>query len=176
MDCVQCHMPQRPAKLLAHTAITNHRIVVRQAELYPGFPYDAGISHVADLVWLDPVPGSKSPLPGVVPLTTYREILLQHSDPIYKDHYSKLLNILAKKDRHHTQRAAEEGTPTGRTASIQVLEQTRRHASAAITDYLALAELLANAGRVSQAIATLREAILRDPNNPLAYEILAILS
>jgi tetratricopeptide (TPR) repeat protein len=173
-------MPRQPAELLVHTAITNHRIVVRQAEPYPRFPSDAGVSHVADLVWLDPVPSSTSALSGAVLLTAYREILLQHSDPIYKEHYSKLLSILAKRDHNHTvvlrglaQRAAEEGTPTGTTEAIKDLEQIRRRGSAATTDYLALAELLTHAGRIREAITALREAISRDPYNPLVYELLA---
>jgi hypothetical protein len=177
-DCVQCHMPRQPAESLVHTAVTNHRIVAYPREPYPTFPGQTVRRYSPDLVWLDPVPGNRS-VPAVVLLTAYREILLETQNPIYRERYSSLLNSLAEERQTQTvvlralaERALEEATPQGVVQAIQDLESIVRRGTAATTDYVALAQLLTHAGRISEAIATLRKAIVLDPYNPLGYEAL----
>lgn len=177
-DCVRCHMPQQNARLLTHTDITNHRIIARQGEPYPSFPSSPIIGQASDLTWLDAVPGKKSP-PPLVSLAAYRQVLLQNPDPIFKAHYSQLLNLLAREDQSNAvvlralaQGAVEEGTLEGRVEAIKYLAQIVSQGSAATTDYLALAELLAQSGQLMKAIGILQKALSSDPYNPSIYELL----
>jgi hypothetical protein len=98
-NCIGCHMPQRQTQGIAHTSLTNHRILARPGEPWPEEAFEQTTPQLPDLIHLNRVRGRADDLPGVSLLEAYREIA--ERDPAYADAYKRTLNALEQKDPEH---------------------------------------------------------------------------
>jgi tetratricopeptide (TPR) repeat protein len=89
-DCAGCHMPKRATTQIAHSALTNHRIIARPDEPPPA---NNAIERFADLPGIVYVNGprgqTESRLPLLTKLTAYGELSAQQ--PELEAQYLKLL-------------------------------------------------------------------------------------
>src|SRR5262249_49020296 len=76
-DRIRCHMPKRDVRTIAHSALTNHRIV-RQANDQPALSPPAPDTELPGLVHVNAMPGR--PLPLVTQLQAYSQLADQGSE------------------------------------------------------------------------------------------------
>jgi len=178
-DCAGCHMPKRDVKKIAHSALTNHRIVAEEEEPYPEVAFHMSTSALPDLVHLNRVPakGNISP-PALTLLEAYGELVNSH--PEYRQRYMTFLKQTAATESNNLMvlealalEAQQEGTPEGTSAAIRYLARAIDLGSTSSSDYQALASLLARSGRASEAVDVLRRGLSRMPYDAQLYRLLA---
>ena len=177
-DCAGCHMPKRDVKVIAHSALTNHRIIADDGEAYPEEAFHLTSPAAPDLIHLTAVPGRKDPIPLTTLLQTYDELMA--SAPGYRQQYLALLGQLAKSQPDNiavlealARGAIEQGDSEGDSAAIQYLSHAIELGSRSPRDFQALAALLVRGGRSSDAIELLRRAIQVAPYDSELYIWLA---
>ncbi|HXW15864.1 MAG TPA: cytochrome c3 family protein [Terriglobia bacterium] len=180
-NCVKCHMAKQPAKLFAHTVITEHRIGARPGEPYPESEFTPSSPDAPDLVCLSLVEGEGASIPLPVLLAAYRQLLTDRPDPASELNYSKLLDKAAKTDpdnvevlRGLAKRGLKEGTPEGFEEALPYFQRMVALGLGTPDDEFALGELWAVTGEVDRGLSLLQKAAPLDPYNPLGYESLAI--
>ena len=179
-DCAGCHMPKQNLKTIAHSALTNHRIIAHEGEPYPEVALHMTTPELPDLIQVNAFPDKrKKSLPPLTLLKAYGEIMASH--PEYKERFVRLLDQLAQNDPDNVfvlsleaWKASKEGTPDGLRRSIQYLSRAIELGSTFTKDYQLLAELLARSGRKSEAIKVLKRGIALDPYNSELYKALAL--
>ena len=178
-DCAGCHMPKRDVKKIAHSALTNHRIVAEEEEPYPEVAFHMSTSALPDLVHLNRVPakGNISP-PALTLLEAYGELVNSH--PEYRQRYMTFLKQTAATESNNLMvlealalEAQQEGTPEGTSAAIRYLARAIDLGSTSSSDYQALASLLARSGRASEAVDVLRRGLSRMPYDAQLCRLLA---
>jgi hypothetical protein len=180
-NCVGCHMAKQPAKLFAHTVITDHHITARPGEPYPASEFVASTPDAPDLVCLNPPQENGAQIPLPILLGAYRQLLMDRPDAATELNYSRLLDKAAKTDpdnvevlRGLAKRGLNAGTPEGFEQAFPYLQRMDALGLATPNDEFALGELLASSGDVAQGLALLQKTAPLDPYNPLGYESLAI--
>jgi hypothetical protein len=179
-DCGGCHMPKREVKLIAHSSLTNHRIITRQGQPYPEAAFRQTTPALPDLVHVNAVPGKDdADIPPLTLLQVYGTLI--DSNPTYRQRYLTLLDQLAKTEPNHilvlsalARKALLEGTSQGSSQALQHLSRAVDLGSTSTSDYKDLAELLARAGRLSEAIEVLKRGIALDPYSSVLYKSLAL--
>ena len=177
-DCAGCHMPKRDVKVIAHSALTNHRIIADDEESYPEEAFHLTSSAAPDLIHLTAVPGREDSIPLITLLQTYAELM--DSAPGYRQQYLALLAQLAKGQPGNiavlealARGAIQQGNSEGDSAAIQYLSRAIELGSRSPRDFQALATLLARRGRLSDATDLLRRAIEAIPYDSELYVWLA---
>lgn len=178
-DCAGCHMPKRDVKKIAHSALTNHRIVAVEEETYPEIAFHMSTSALPDLVHLNRVPGKENIAPPALTLLeAYGE--LANSHPQYRQRYMAFLKQIAQTEPNNrvvlqalAWAAQQEGTPEGTSTAIRYLTRVIDLGSSSSSDYQALANLLSRSGRVSEAIDILRRGLGLVPYDAQLYKLLA---
>jgi hypothetical protein len=177
-DCAGCHMPKRDVKVIAHSALTNHRIIADDEEAYPEEAFHLTSPAASDLVHLTAVPGRKDYIPLITLLQTYGELM--DSAPGYRQQYLALLAQLAKSQPDNiavlealARGAIQRGNSEGDSAAIQYLSRAIELGSRSPRDFQALAALLSRGGRLSDATDLLRRAIQVVPYDSELYVWLA---
>ena len=80
IDCAACHIPKRNVQLIAHSALTNHRILARPDEPLPEAAFHQATIDLPDLVYLNRSAGSDlASLPLVMLLQAYGELMAAKS-------------------------------------------------------------------------------------------------
>jgi hypothetical protein len=179
-DCAGCHMPKQNLAEIAHSALTNHRIVAREDEPYPEIAFHETTPELPDLVLLNAVPGAKEATPPLALLQVYGGLLNSH--PEYRQHYVTLLHRLAQSDRDNpivlsglAWEKLSEGKPEGREEAIRYLFLAIKAGSTAATDYETLVDILTRAGRTSEAIAVAGRGLELNPYDQRLYKSKAFL-
>jgi hypothetical protein len=169
-DCVSCHMPKRDIGFIAHSALTNHRIVRRRDE---GLP-EVAFAQSDDLVYFNGAPGKGLPL--VTSLQAYGELAERRSS--YPQRFQELLDRAAKEIPNEPIVLASLGRRALRTqsfdAAIQYLTKAVERGSEAYTTYEDLDQALAGADRLEDAVKALRRGIELAPYTPVLYKTLAL--
>ena len=94
-DCVACHMPKRNVQLIAHSALTNHRIVARPDEPLPEAAFHKTTADLPDLIYLNRSAGSdRASLPPAMLLQAYGELMDRQAD--YGARYFSVLDELRR--------------------------------------------------------------------------------
>ena len=89
-DCTGCHMPKRATAQIAHSALTNHRIIARPDEPLPASDTSPRFADLPGIVYINGPNGqTESRLPLLTKLTAYGELAAQQ--PQLEPQYSKLL-------------------------------------------------------------------------------------
>lgn len=178
-DCIGCHMPKQKLKVISHSALTNHRIIAYQEELFPEAAFHL-TGDLPDLIHFDAVPGE--PKPQVPPLTllqAYSQLMASH--PVYRARYNKLLDQLAQAEPENVlvlsagaRKKLETGTPAAASEALHDLGRAVELGSTAPSDYELLADLLARTGRDSEAIDVLQRGLALAPFSSRLYKALAL--
>jgi Flp pilus assembly protein TadD len=178
-DCTGCHMPKRDVKIIAHSALTNHRIIADDTEPYPEMAFHLGTPETPDLIHLSAIPDrQKDSIPPITLFEAYGELM--DSAPVYRKHYETLLGQLAKQEPDNVpvlealaKEAMQQGTPGGESEAIKYFSRAIQLGARSPEDFQALAVSLGRAGRLGEAIDLLRRAIRVAPYESELYQSLA---
>ncbi len=168
-DCINCHMPKRDVKVIAHSALTNHRIVRRPGQPLPE-PRESGL----DLVHINRV-GS-----GELPLLTRMQAYGQMTDrqPVYYERFQSLLDEAATKEGQNPLVLASLGRKALRAnqfeEAITKLQSAMERGSTSSTTFEDLGEALGRAGRLEASIEVLKRGVEAAPFTPVLYKALAL--
>jgi hypothetical protein len=173
-DCVACHMPKRDVTVISHSALTNHRIIA-----YAGEPLPAPAAPPElPLIHLNKPPGPDK-LAKLTLWRAYGELL--EGEPALQAPYLTLLDELAKTDPQDGLVQAALGTrdlrknaPESDASAIAHLTKALDLGFSSSTVYGDLAEALARAGRLQDAVAVLKRGIAAEPYAPPLYKSLAL--
>jgi hypothetical protein len=92
-NCAGCHLPKRDVETIAHSTLTNHRIISRPGEPLPAEAFQQTTADLPDLVYLNRPAGTKrASLPSIMLLQAYGELM--GKDPAYQSRYSAVLEEL----------------------------------------------------------------------------------
>jgi hypothetical protein len=179
-DCARCHLPKRDIVRISHSALTNHRIVRRPGAPLPESAFPGSGSGLQDLVHVNAVPGrSAEAIPRLTLLQAYGE--LSDSHPEYRPRYLELLDqvetayptdplVLSALAR----RASIKGTTEARTEAMRFLARAIKAGSTNPGDYKDYADMLAQEGRVPEAIELLQRGVALAPYTSVLYKALAL--
>jgi Doubled CXXCH motif (Paired_CXXCH_1)/Cytochrome c554 and c-prime len=178
-DCASCHLPKRNLKTIAHSALTNHRILARPDERLPDAAFQAAEA-LAGVVHVNAAPGrEKDPIPLLTQLQVYGELLALR--PGYQQPYLAVLDQLSKSQPEHplvlsalARKAKLEGTPQGTALAIEYLSRAVKLGSTSVVDYQDLSGLLGQAQRNDDAVQVLKKGIELFPFHGLFHKALAL--
>lgn len=177
-DCAGCHMPKRDVGVIAHSALTNHRIPARPDEPLPEAAFEQTTPDLPDLIYLNRAPGArKANLPSITLLRVYGELM--EKNPEYQTRYSQLLDALGKSETRDPLVEAALGRlalrgDAGAEAAVEHLSRAVELGFSASETYADLAEAQARAGRETDAVATLQRGIALAPYAPVLHKSLAL--
>jgi tetratricopeptide (TPR) repeat protein len=162
-------MPKRDVKVIAHSALTNHRIVRRPGQGLPT-PVDMG----TDLVHLNP--NGSAALPLLTRMQAYG--LLSDRQPAYYERFQLLLDEAAKKEGQNPLVLASLGRRALRAGqfaeAINYLKAARDRGSKTSTTFEDLGEALGKAGRLEESAQVLAQGIEAAPFTAVLYKSLAL--
>lgn len=178
-DCAGCHLPKRSLQAIAHSALTNHRILARPAEKLPESIFQERTAF-PDIVLVNAAAGREpEPVPLLTQLQVYGELL--STRPEYQQSYLTVLDQLSKSQPEHplvlsalARKAKLAATPDGDTLAIQYLSKAVELGSTSVVDYQDLAGLLARKQESDQAIRVLKKGIELSPINGFFHKALAL--
>ena len=175
-DCAGCHMPKRDAAVISHTALTNHRIIVRVGQDAP-----ATVSpSQPELEYMNAPPGRSQAIPRLTLLKAYGEIIERH--PEFQSHYVALLDQLSRTmpDNAFVESALGRkllydapGEATNLRA-IEHLEKAVKLGARTASVQQDLAEALARLNRLDESIDHLKTALEIEPYDPVLHKTLAL--
>lgn len=178
-DCVKCHMPKRQVEIIAHSALTNHRIPARLGEPLPDATFAPSTPGTPDLIfWNAPADSKAHMLPPIMLLQAYGELM--EKEPLYQIRYLALLDELAKSTPDEPLVQASLGSkmlrsePGSYNPAIEHLTRAIELGFSAPSVYADLAEALARANREEEAAQTLERGIRLSPYVPVLYKSLAL--
>ena len=173
-------MPKQNIHNISHSSLTNHRIVTHAGEPFPEETFQMTTPALSDLVHLNAIPGQESvPVRLLTLLKAYGEV--KGSRPQYGPPYNASLDKAAQTNPGDAyvlaalgRRKAEEGTPRSKSEAIELLQKAVETGSAQVSDLALLAQLLAGAGRTSDAVAVLKRGIQINPFVSRLYGMLVV--
>ncbi|MGD0941379.1 MAG: tetratricopeptide repeat protein [Terracidiphilus sp.] len=173
-NCIECHMPRRDLQKIAHTSLTNHRILARPGEPWPETPPEETIKSLPGLIHVDRVPGRGNDLPLLTQLDALRQ--LSTLRPEYLEAYQSVLDESAS------------ALPSDASVQLQLghrnlddgdLEKASEHLRRSLAldprqamAYNYLSRTLAQTGQMGDAIAASEKAVEQDPYNPIVHKTL----
>ena len=177
-NCIACHMPKRNVQLIAHSALTNHRIIAKPDEPLPEAAFLQTTPELPDLVYLNHPAGSdRSGLAPTMLLQAYGELM--DREPRYRNSYFALLDTLSKTAPNEPlvqaalgRKALLEGTSL--EDAIEHLKKAIQLGFKAATAFQDLADALVRSGREADAVPVLRRGIELAPYTPVLYKMLAL--
>jgi hypothetical protein len=165
-NCIGCHMPKRAGGLIAHTSLTNHRIVGRPDEPFPDAAFQMTTAALPDLIYLDAAPGDTAP-PAVTLLQAYSE--LKEASPAYEASFLKTLHEL---ETSESENALVQATLGHRALAAARLDEAEQHFEESLKldpaqpeVYSALSEVAGQKGRADEAVTLAQKAVALDPFN-----------
>ena len=160
-DCTACHMPKRDVKVIAHSSLTQHRILREPAQPYPDI---ATRPPSKDLVYVNGPQSEFASLPAVTLLQAYAETARKR--PEHVSRYLALLEQARRTDLDHPFVRAGLGRREMLRATPEAYEEAAAHLSRAVElgvnapgPYLDLSEVLVRLGRIHEAVNTLQHAV-----------------
>lgn len=177
-DCVGCHMPKRKVKVISHSVLTNHRIVIRSGEPFPDEAFQMTTPELPDLVHLSAPANEKNPLvPRLTLLQAYRQVMLSH--PEYRERYWAVAKQLEAGEPDNVpvlqalaDLALQEKSWDGASKAIRYLREARSHGSTQPADIELLAKLLVATKQEPEAIDVLKQGIESIPYDAELYRLL----
>jgi Flp pilus assembly protein TadD len=165
-NCIGCHMQKREGVAIAHTSITNHRIVARPDEAFPDAAFAMTTATLPDLIYLDASADQPMP-PAVTLLQAYSQ--LKDQSPEYAASYAKTLSELEKSipDNAVVQAALGHQALVANQwdEASQHLQQSLKLNPAQPAVYADLSEVAEQKGEAAEAVAMQQKAVLLDPYN-----------
>jgi Tfp pilus assembly protein PilF len=177
-NCIGCHMPKRGGLVIAHTSLTNHRIVAQPDEPYPDATFEMTKNELPNLIHLDRVPGESAPPPAITLLQAYDQ--LKDQKPAYTASYLRVLGGLEKTDPNNAlvQAALGHQALTGGKLdeAEQHLQQSLHLNPAQAKVYVDLSSIADQKGQTAEAVSLAQKAVLLEPfSQPLQKTLIARL-
>lgn len=173
-DCIACHMPKRDVGFIAHSALTNHRIVRQRGQGLPDAAFEQTTIDLPDLVHFNRVPGKRIPL--LTRMQAYGELMDKR--PVFNEKYQSLLDRAAVSEADNPLVLAALGRRALRRQAyddaIKYLTKAVERGSAAYTTYEDLGEAFSRAGRLEEAVKALQHGIELAPYTPVLHKSLAL--
>lgn len=172
--CIGCHMPKANIGFIAHSALTNHRIVRNPGEPLPEVAYHLTTPDLPDLIYVNRT--NEKALTPLMLLQAYGE--LSDRAPQYRDRY---LHTLARFSTSSDIplinaalgiKASREGAPAANV--IALLSKAMDGGFKAPSAFEALVTALSNERRGPEAIAVLKRGIELSPWEPRLQKLLAL--
>jgi hypothetical protein len=178
-NCIGCHMPKRPLGLIAHSALTNHRIIRNANEPFPKGILDRQAASPDGLIELDvPRDGAPHPPSSLTLLAAYEQVLSTHSE--YQGRFDALLDRVAKEQPENprvlamvARRKLETEGPGAAPQVVSLLSDAIERGSTWPPDYLLLGDLLERLDRPAEAAKILQAGLELDPYALSFYKLLA---
>jgi hypothetical protein len=176
-DCAGCHMPKRSLKTIAHSALTDHRIIRTRDE---PFPKDAFAPQPGEdgLDLLDAEPGRAAPSNPLILALAYAQIL--NEQPADRGRLEDLLRKVDSRAQDNptvldllARSTLEDEGSNGYGVAIQELERSVQLGTTWPEDYQLLGDLLRSTGRDADAISILNRGIALNPYLSSFYLTLA---
>ena len=169
-NCIGCHMPKRDVGFIAHTSLTNHRILAQADEPFPESAFSQTTAGLPDLVHLDPVPGAQNEKPPLLTLLqVYGELAGQKAE--YVPPYNRVLDQLQQTEPNQALVQAALGRRCLQSGNLEEAIEHLRQALAIgkpqSAVYSDLSDALDKLGQREQGLTMLQKAIQEDPFNPL---------
>jgi hypothetical protein len=168
-NCIGCHMPQRDMSHLAHTSLTNHRILASQSEPWPEIASQETMQSLPGLVHLNRVPGRSEDFSLLRQLDALRQISGRTSE--YRESYLTLLDRAGRKNADDASVQLELGRRDMEVGQPQsAIEHFERSLEVDPRQPMALGYLsnaLSQRGQTVEAIAASEKAVDQDPYNML---------
>lgn len=166
-DCVTCHMPKREVGVIAHSALTNHRIVRTPGQALPD-----GAFVKTDLALLNP----GRPLPVITRMRAYGQLMEQQ--PAYRERFDALLAESARAYPADPLVLATLGRKALRDQreadAVNYLKRAIAAGSESASTFEDLGEALSRQGDLEGSLATLRRGIELAPFAPALRKSLAL--
>lgn len=160
-DCAGCHMPKRAIREIAHSALTNHRIIIRTGAPLPTTAIERPDPALPGLILFN---RGVQPLPLLTRLAAYGELLGR--EPALLPNYLATLDLAGKELPDHPVVLAGLGRRALRGSDERALDYLSRaleKGSTAPTTFLDLADAFSRAGRLDDAIKVLTQGIALEP-------------
>ena len=165
-------MPKRDVLAISHSALTNHRIIARAGEPAPPRAPEGGLVHVNK-------PAGPDHLPRLTLWSAYGELM--EKEPTFQARYLALLDELAKSAPENGlvqaalgARDLRENAADSNGPAIAHLSKALELGFSSSRVYADLAEALARAGKLEDAVAVLNRGIGIEPYTPELYKSLAL--
>lgn len=172
-DCAGCHMPKEPVGGIAHSSLTNHRIMRVPGQPLPDVAFEVEDPDLPDLVCLNCPKGK--PIPLLTKLCAYGEIA--NKTPALQEHYLGVLESLSRSDPDNPlvlaslgRKALFEKDPK----AVDYLTRALERGSDIPYTLLDLGEALSRAGRVAEAAEVLERGVAIWPYVPALQKSLAL--
>jgi len=174
-NCIGCHMQKREGVAIAHTSITNHRIVARPDEPFPDAAFQMTSTALPDLIYLNGESKDSMP-PALTLLEAYRQ--LKDQSPAYAASYARTLSELEKSEPEnaivqaalgHQALAANQWDVAGE--HLQESLKLNPAQSAVYADLSAVAE---QRGDAAEAVTMQQKAVILDPYNASLQKALVL--
>jgi len=179
-NCIECHLPKRAIREIAHSALSNHRIIARPGQPLPDAAFQQSSAPPLDLAHVNAPPqAAAGSLPPMTLFQAYGELL--SARPEYEKRYLSQLDRMAAANPDDrlilsslARKARLEGTPKGRAKVLGYLSRAIERGSTTASDYQDCAEMLADQGRTDEAIIVLKKGIEISQYTPTLYKSLAL--
>ncbi len=178
-SCAGCHMPKRALRDISHSALTDHRIIVRLDEPYPADALVKSGTLFGSLVYVDAIPGQPDYVPALTLLEAYSALLPDNS-ALERDYDAALDRAAATNPDSATVlsklgwRSSKQDTPDARARAISYFQAAIAHDSKSAADYGELGDLLLKSERNEEAVQVLRAGIALDPYYERSYKLIAL--
>jgi hypothetical protein len=171
-NCTSCHMPKRDVTLVAHAALTNHRIPAR-----PGQQARRESAVARDLIQVNAAP-APGPIPALTLLRAYGQVAAKRPD--FEPRYLALLAQLSRTQPDDPavlealgRKAMFDTDPDASLRARKYLEKAIGNGSTSPSTFQDLAEVLTRSGRREEAVAVLEKSLALSPYTPDLYRSLA---
>jgi hypothetical protein len=178
-DCAGCHMPKAPVNGIAHSVLTNHRIVRTESEEFPTSLFNSSRPIVSGLIHLNAEPGKPHRVPNLTVFRAFTE--LATGNPAYTPNYVAMLRLVANENPEEPDVLSALGWLKMGTGpehdpaeAMKYLERAIDRGSHRPEDYQALAGLLVKEGRIPDAIRILEKGIQLAPYDERLYKSLSL--
>jgi hypothetical protein len=166
-NCIGCHMPKRAGGAIAHTSLTNHRIVARPDEAFPDAAFAMTTTALPDLIYLDAEPGKTTPPPAITLLQAYTQ--LKETSPAYEASFLKTLRELEATEPGNAivqAAAGHQALAAGQLdEAVQHLQASVKLDPAQAAVYVDLSAIADQKGQAAEAVALAQKAVALEPFN-----------
>ena len=174
-NCIGCHMQKREGVAIAHTSVTNHRIVGRPDEPFPDAAFAMTTAALPDLIYLNAESPDSAP-PAITLLQAYSQ--LKEQSPSYAASYQKVLNELERSEPQNAVVQAALGhqalTANHWDAAAEHLQQSLKLNPAQPAVYADLSAVAEQKGEAAEAVTLQQKAVMLDPYNAPLQKALVI--
>jgi tetratricopeptide (TPR) repeat protein len=173
-------MPKRPVTIIAHSVLTDHRIVKTKDQPFPTALFNSSRPLQSGLIHLNAVPGKPDRIPALTLFRAFAELAPQ--DAAYRPNYLQSLDQAARTDGDHPDVLSAlawmhlaAGPRYNETKAFDELSRAVAGGTTRAADYEKLADLLSKSARTPEAISVLEKGIKLAPYEERLYKKLSLV-